>query len=103
MLFGGPSAAASCGGDADFFKSSASQAVTALTMHVFKIAVFGLLGFAFAPWAGLIVMMVVSGFAGTLIGTRLLARMPDTAFRTGFRAIMSALALILVWRGIAGA
>ncbi len=81
----------------------ASQAVTALTMHVFKIAVFGLLGFAFAPWAGLIVMMVVSGFAGTLIGTRLLARMPDTAFRTGFRAIMSALALILVWRGIAGA
>jgi uncharacterized membrane protein YfcA len=81
----------------------ATQAVTALTMHVFKMVVFGLFGFAFAPWAGLIVMMVASGFLGTVIGTRLLARMPDTAFRTGFRAIMSALALFLVWRGLAGA
>lgn len=81
----------------------ASQAVTALTMHVFKIAVFGLLGFAFAPWAGLIAAMIVAGFAGTLLGTRILAGMPEAAFRTGFRAIMTGLALLLVWRGLAGA
>ncbi|MHC5655505.1 sulfite exporter TauE/SafE family protein [Stappia sp.] len=77
----------------------ATQAVTALCMHVLKIAVFGALGFAFAPWAGLIVLMIASGFLGTLAGTRLLSDMPEKAFRTGFRVIMSALALTLIWRG----
>jgi len=70
----------------------ANQAVTAMTMHVFKILVFGVLGFAFAPWAGLIVMMVASGFLGTLAGSRLLGRMNEAAFKTGFRWVMTALA-----------
>lgn len=77
----------------------ATQAMTALMMHVLKIAVFGLLGFAFAPWAGLIVLMIGAGFIGTLLGTRLLGRIPERSFRIGFRLLMTGLAGSLVWRG----
>ncbi|GAB4576590.1 MAG: hypothetical protein Tsb0019_00750 [Roseibium sp.] len=76
----------------------ANQAATALIMHVFKIAAFGLLGFAFAPWAGLIVLMIASGFLGTLAGSRLLGRMEEKTFRTGFKWVMSVLALNLLWQ-----
>ena len=79
----------------------ATQAVTALVMHVFKIVVFGLLGFVFAPWLGLILAMIASGFIGTLAGTRVLARMPETIFRTGFRLVMTLLAGSLLLRGLA--
>jgi uncharacterized membrane protein YfcA len=79
----------------------ATQAVTALVMHVFKIVVFGLLGFVFAPWLGLILAMIASGFIGTLAGTRLLARMPEPMFRTGFRLVMTLLAGSLLLRGFA--
>ncbi|MEM5583713.1 sulfite exporter TauE/SafE family protein [Roseibium sp. AS2] len=78
----------------------ANQAVTALIMHVFKIVVFGLLGFAFAPWAGLIVLMIASGFLGTLAGSRLLGRMEEKTFRTGFRWVMTALAANLLWQAV---
>lgn len=76
----------------------ANQAVTALIMHIFKIIAFGLLGFAFAPWAGLIVLMIASGFLGTLAGSHLLGRMNEKTFRTGFRWVMTALALNLLWQ-----
>jgi uncharacterized protein len=76
----------------------ANQAVTALTMHIFKIIAFGALGFAFAPWAGLIVLMIASGFLGTLAGSRLLGRMDEKSFKTGFKWVMTALALNLFWQ-----
>lgn len=76
----------------------ANQAITALTMHVFKIIAFGLLGFAFAPWAGLIVLMIASGFLGTLAGSRLLGKMNEATFKTGFKWVMTALALNLLWQ-----
>jgi len=74
----------------------ANQAVTALIMHIFKIIVFGALGFAFAPWAGLIFLMIASGFLGTLAGSHLLGRMDEKSFRTGFKWVMTALALNLL-------
>ncbi|GAA0786119.1 sulfite exporter TauE/SafE family protein [Roseibium denhamense] len=74
----------------------ANQAVTALIMHVFKIVVFGLLGFAFAPWAELIVLMIASGFLGTLVGSSLLGKMNEAAFKTGFKWVMTVLALNLL-------
>ncbi|TYC49735.1 sulfite exporter TauE/SafE family protein [Rhodobacterales bacterium] len=76
----------------------ANQAVTALIMHVFKILAFGALGFAFAPWAGLIVMMIASGFLGTLAGSLLLGRMNEAVFKTGFKWVMTLLALNLFWQ-----
>ncbi|WP_210260082.1 sulfite exporter TauE/SafE family protein [Hongsoonwoonella zoysiae] len=78
----------------------ATQAVTALTMHVLKIITFGLLGFAFAPWLGLITAMIASGFLGTLFGSRLLTSMKDETFRKGFKLVMTVLALNLLWRAV---
>jgi uncharacterized membrane protein YfcA len=80
----------------------ANQAVTALIMHVFKIIAFGALGFAFAPWAGLIVLMIASGFLGTLAGSQLLGRMDEKTFKTGFRWVMTALAINLLWQAARG-
>lgn len=70
----------------------ANQAITSMMMHVFKITAFGILGFAFAPWAGLIVLMIASGFLGTLTGSHLLGRMNEAVFKKGFRFVMTLLA-----------
>ncbi len=78
----------------------ANQAITAMMMHVFKIVAFGLLGFAFAPWLGLIVAMIASGFLGTLAGSQLLGRMNEQAFKKGFRWVMTALALNLMLQAV---
>ena len=78
----------------------ANQAVTATVMHVFKIIAFGALGFAFAPWAGLIVLMIFSGFLGTLSGSRLLGKMDEKTFKTGFKWVMTLLALNLFWQAV---
>lgn len=80
----------------------ANQAATALLMHVFKILAFGLLGFAFAPWAGLIVAMIASGFLGTLFGSRLLGRMNEATFKKGFKLVMTLLAVNLLWQAFSG-
>lgn len=77
-----------------------TQAATALSMHVLKIVAFGVLGFAFAPWIGLIGAMIISGFVGTLAGSRLLGRMQESTFKTGFRIIMTLMAGSLVLRGL---
>jgi len=76
----------------------ANQAATALLMHIMKIIAFGFLGFAFAPWAGLIAAMIASGFLGTLFGSRLLGRMDEKAFKKGFKVVMTLLALNLLWQ-----
>ena len=78
----------------------ANQAVTALMMHVFKVLAFGVLGFAFAPWLPLIIGMVATGFLGTLAGSRLLGKMNEATFKTGFKIVMTLLAINLIWRSL---
>lgn len=70
--------------------------------HGLKILTFGLIGFAFAPWLGLIAAMVATGFLGTLAGTWLLRRLPERAFRQGFKWIMTLLALQLLGSALWG-
>jgi uncharacterized membrane protein YfcA len=65
-----------------------------------KIAAFVFYGFAFAAYLPLILAMVASGFVGTLVGSRLLNKMPETAFRYGFRILITILALDLLRRGL---
>lgn len=69
--------------------------------HGLKIAVFGLLGFAFAPWLPLVAAMIASGFVGTLAGQRLLVRLGEARFQIILSAILTVLALRLVWSGLA--
>ena len=70
--------------------------------HGLKIIVFGLLGFAFAPWAGLIAAMILSGAVGTLIGSHILINSREEIFRPAFRLVLTLLAANLVWQGLAG-
>ena len=64
--------------------------------NVLKVGVFVALGFAFAAFLPLIVAMVAFGFLGTAIGSRLLVKVPESAFRWGFKIILSLVALDLL-------
>lgn len=68
--------------------------------HGFKVIAFAFAGFVFAPWLPLVALMIVSGFAGTLVGARLLVRVPEKGFRLGFKIILTALAIEMILRGI---
>jgi len=68
--------------------------------HGLKIAVFGLLGFAYGPYLPFIVAMIATGFLGTVIGRRLLHHMGDTNFQRILTVVLTLLALRLLWSGI---
>lgn len=74
----------------------ATHAVCMGAQHMLKIVVFGFLGFAFADWLGLIVMMLAGGLAGTLLGSLVLNRLPRAVFAGGLKLILSLLALNLL-------
>ena len=80
----------------------ATHAAGMVAQHGLKIVVFGLAGFAFAEWLPLIGAMIVSGFLGTVYGTRLLERMPEESFRKWFKIAITVLALDLLRRGLMG-
>jgi uncharacterized protein len=71
-----------------------------IIVHGLKVIAFALAGFAFAPWLPLIAAMIVSGIFGTVLGTKLLHKIPEARFRLGFKIVLSALALDLARRGI---
>lgn len=85
----------------DRFGLVATHAASMVLQHLLKIAVFGLLGFDFLPWLPLIAAMVATGFIGTLAGTHLLRRMPETMFRIGFKTVMTLLALDIAYQALA--
>jgi len=81
------------------------QATTAAVMslqHLVKTVAFALAGFAFAPWLGLIAVMIVSGLAGTWVGANILHRTPESRFRLIFKICLTVLALDLIRRSVAG-
>jgi len=70
--------------------------------HVLKVAAFGILGFAFSTWIPLLVMMIASGFIGTLAGAKLLDKLPAKVFRWALKILLTVLALHLCVVGAAG-
>lgn len=81
-------------------KFIATHSAGMVLQHVFKIIVFAVLGFAFAPWIWLIAAMVTTGFAGTYTGTKLLDAIPEALFRKLYRILISGIALHLLWQGL---
>lgn len=81
----------------------ATHAAGMTVQHGLKILAFGAAGFAFAAWLPLIAAMIVSGYLGTVYGSKLLERMPEERFRRCFRIGLTALALHMVWQGLEGA
>ena len=94
----GPLVAAFVRGIPDRRELVATHAMLNTFVHVSKVAVFVALGFAFAQYLPLIALMVVAGFAGTAVGSRLLMHVPEKVFRLGFRLLLSAVALELIRR-----
>ncbi|WP_459616511.1 sulfite exporter TauE/SafE family protein [Bordetella sp. 2513F-2] len=76
----------------------ATHAACMVIQHGMKILVFGTLGFAYAQWAPLIAAMIASGVAGTWIGTRTLDNLPEATFRLGFKIVMTAVSLHMIWQ-----
>jgi uncharacterized membrane protein YfcA len=74
----------------------ATHAMLMTFQNVFKVVVFVFLGFAFAQYLPLIIAMVIAGFGGTAIGSKLLVRVPESAFRWGFKIILTLVALDLL-------
>jgi uncharacterized membrane protein YfcA len=76
-----------------------THAACMVAQHILKVIVFGLLGFAYGPYIGLIIAMIVSGFIGTVIGKRILVRMDDAIFHRVLAAVLTLLALKLLIEG----
>jgi len=75
----------------------ATHASCMTVQHSLKVIAFGFLGFAFLPWVPLLMTMVGAGFLGTILGKRLLDRLPHRIFARAFKVILTLLALRLLY------
>ena len=80
----------------------ATQAGMMTLQHVLKTLAFGLLGFAFSHWAGFITLLIATGFAGTVAGRQILARIDEARFRRILDILLTLIALKLIWDGVSG-
>lgn len=94
----GPLVAAFVRGISDRRQLVATHATLNALQHLFKVVVFAAMGFAFRQYLLLILLMVVAGFAGTAVGSRMLTRVPEHVFRLVFRILLSLVALDLIWQ-----
>lgn len=96
----GPLVAAFVRGIPDRRQLVATHATLNALQHLFKVVVFVAMGFAFRQYLLLILLMVAAGFAGTNVGSRMLTRIPEAAFRLVFRILLSLVSLGLIWRAM---
>jgi uncharacterized membrane protein YfcA len=68
--------------------------------HLIKVIAFGFLGFVLTEWLPLVLVMILSGLAGTWLGRSLLRRLPEERFRLIFKTILSLLAVRLLFKSI---
>ncbi|WP_299622473.1 sulfite exporter TauE/SafE family protein [Pelagibius sp.] len=78
----------------------ATHSACMVAQHAIKVVAFGLLGFNYGPYAGLIVAMIASGFLGTLLGKHVLVKMRDETFHRVIAVLLSLLALRLLYEGL---
>lgn len=80
----------------------ATHAALMTVQHGLKVVIFGLLGFAFGPWAMVIVALIAAGLAGTLMGRFVLNRISDHGFKRALDVILVLISLRLIWQGLTG-
>lgn len=68
--------------------------------HLSKAFVFGVAGFVFREWLGLMLAMIAAGLLGTWLGLKLLRGLSDQRFDTLFKWMLTLLALRLIWMGV---
>jgi uncharacterized membrane protein YfcA len=64
--------------------------------HLFRIAVFLMLGFVIGSWLPLLLGMICASIVGSWLGTRLRAYLPQANFERLFRWVVSLLALRMI-------
>ena len=64
--------------------------------HLLRVLAFALLGFSFAPWWPLLLGMIAAAIAGSWVGTRLRAHIPQGDFQRWFRLLVTVLALRMI-------
>ena len=92
----GPLIATFIKGLADRRQLVATHAMLMTIQNVMKVLTFTALGFAFGAYLPLIAVMVLAGFVGTAIGSRLLVKVPEQLFRVGFKIVLTLVALDLI-------
>ena len=70
--------------------------------HFVKVLIFGLIGFQFGPYMILIIGMLISGFIGTIIGSRFLTKAGGRYFKLVLNTILFLAAARLIWAGVEG-
>jgi uncharacterized membrane protein YfcA len=65
--------------------------------HLFKVILFGVLGFSFGPYIPLLVGLVGFGVCGTVVGKKVLDKLPEKVFRIGLQTILTLLAARLLY------
>ncbi len=75
------------------------SALMAIT-HIAKMGAFLWVGFTLGAYAPLISAMIATGILGNYAGERTLTRMKEDWFRTGFKLVMTVLALRLIWAAV---
>jgi uncharacterized membrane protein YfcA len=83
------------------FELIGTKAACQAAGHLAKMLLFGIAGFAFLEYAGLIAGMAACVVVGTWLGTRLLRRIDDERFTQLYKLTLTLVALRLIWSGIA--
>jgi uncharacterized membrane protein YfcA len=74
----------------------ATHGMTMTVQHLLKVIAFGFVGFAFWNWLPLVLLIVISGFAGTKFGTVLLGKVPEEKLKLGFKIVITVVAFDLL-------
>lgn len=84
----------------DRLRLIATQAACLLVTHLLKVIVFVILGVVLSGYVGMILMMIITGFAGTILGTYVLDKLPEKIFVVLLKSVLTLSALNLLYRGI---
>jgi uncharacterized membrane protein YfcA len=76
----------------------ATHAVMMAMQHLLKVVAFGFIGVALVAWLPMIAAMIISGFIGTVMGTKLLEALPERLFQIILKGLLTVLALDLLRR-----
>ena len=72
------------------------------TQHFVKVLIFDLIGVQFGFYLILIIGMLISGFFGTVIGSRFLTKVGGQYFKPALNTILFLAAARLIWAGVEG-
>ena len=81
-------------------KHLATHSALMSIQHFIKVVVFGFVGFAYSEYFLLIFLMIISGFAGTILGKKILVKYGSKYFKLILNATLTIIAIYLLWNAI---